>query len=494
MKTKSKVILSSILAAIFVVASVCLGVQLFTQKSDLTKGVYDGAFTAFADGETTATEIGTMKGMVSTKGDYLLLATALKIENFGDYSAIGYEITEDGTAVTAEGLESDTYYTGISVKTGEDTSKEWTMEEVFEGEEGVTGLIVAEISYDETADYAITPYVVSKTEGKLYGEAQEVLAEKIAYKFEAEDATFETQEGGSQYANPVKILNTSAASGSKILGNTQWNYWTIALSIESDVDCEAKLFVCLCGHASNSYKYITDGRYFTVSNSAGETVYDKSTVGELTINGGEQYVEKEVTTIDLKAGKNVITYHCTSNTSFCGIDYFKLAADASLDWWTGEEDDEAYEYEYKIEAESTTFATIESNQTNAVRTYSTSAASGGKILGATNQNKWTITFTVTSDVDCKAQLIICLCGHASQSYKYITDGLYFTVNNSGGETVYDKSTIGELTINGGEQYVEKVVTTIDLKAGENVITYKCENFMNICGFDYFKLLSTASLA
>ncbi len=185
MKTKSKVILSSILAAIFVVASVCLGVSLLGQKNNLTKGVYDGAFTAFADGETTATEIGTMKGMVSVNEDYLLIATALKIEDFDAYDAVGYKITEDGTPVEGD-LESDTYYTGISVKTANEP-KEWSMEEVFAGEEGVTGMIVAEISYKAASDYVITPYVV-KDGTPIDGEEQEIIAQKTTYKFEAETA------------------------------------------------------------------------------------------------------------------------------------------------------------------------------------------------------------------------------------------------------------------------------------------------------------------
>ncbi len=234
MKTKSRIILSSILAAIFVMASVCLGVQLFTQKSDLTKGVYDGAFTAFADGQATD-EIGEIRGMISVNKDYLLLATELCVANANDYSAIGYEIKENGG--TATDYSSDTYYTGITVKTGEEAFVTYYLQDVFGAETTAMGMIVAEIEYEAISAYEITPYVVSKTAGKLYGTAQTLDATEETYTLTLTGATVTSAD---EKANPTPV--TTSGEGEAVVNTYAFAAGT-DVTVQAVAEPDGKMFV-----------------------------------------------------------------------------------------------------------------------------------------------------------------------------------------------------------------------------------------------------------
>ncbi len=165
MKTTKKVIFSSVLAVIMLAVSVLLCLQgfSFSGVNTLTKGAYNDSFTAFAEeGETQAVaEIAETKYMLSVNEDYLLLATALHIENTDEYTEIGYIVTKDGKAVEDAGLSSSTYYTGITVQTTAEP-KTWEKEEIFTEDTEAMGMIVAEIKYNTAYEYTIQPYVIKK--------------------------------------------------------------------------------------------------------------------------------------------------------------------------------------------------------------------------------------------------------------------------------------------------------------------------------------------
>ncbi len=168
MKTKQKIIVSCLLSALFIVASVFLFLQLFAQKDNVkTKGVYNGAFTAFADGAAANAIIGETKGMMSTDGEYYLLATSFDVDNVANYKELGYEVTVGDAAEAEKVGASNLYYTGIVVKTSETTTKEWILGENIFTDVAADGMIVAEMEYDLACEYIFMPYLLTNDDTKI---------------------------------------------------------------------------------------------------------------------------------------------------------------------------------------------------------------------------------------------------------------------------------------------------------------------------------------
>ncbi|MGN0805009.1 MAG: hypothetical protein ACI4MS_06470 [Candidatus Coproplasma sp.] len=147
-------------------------------------GHYSSGFVAFAEENTTdntqtSTELLTeTKGMLSKNLDYLLITTGIKIptENLKSaYKAIGYKLSVDG--VEQADIVSDTYYTGISVKTGETSTYVYNISDIFPetvtGESEttvteVTAMIVAEIEYNPTSVYTIQAFITDNSDNTAY--------------------------------------------------------------------------------------------------------------------------------------------------------------------------------------------------------------------------------------------------------------------------------------------------------------------------------------
>lgn len=160
MKNKQKVLSTCFLSVLFVVSSLLLCFNVFTpSQTPATKGVYGGTFNVFAETEASAT-IGEIKGMKSIDNTYLLLATSFDVDDVANYSEVGYKVSKNGAEAEKVGAGSD-FYTGIVVRTGETTTKEYILgENIFQGVVA-DGMIVAEMEYDVTADYTIQPYIIA---------------------------------------------------------------------------------------------------------------------------------------------------------------------------------------------------------------------------------------------------------------------------------------------------------------------------------------------
>ena len=215
MKKTKNIILSVVLALVFVVASVCVLWQ--TGSAPTFNGVYGNTFTAFAE-ESEPAQIGETKYMKSVDGKYMLLATAMYIQDIENYVEVGYYISKNGVGVKNEQLKSNEYYTGITVKTGETTTKTWTMQEIFADDELVTGMIVVEIDYSEKEGYQIKPYA-KKTDASIVSGTTYAVEYKltIGYNFMTFNIRTETNNdtGATNWSNRreavVDVINNSGA-------------------------------------------------------------------------------------------------------------------------------------------------------------------------------------------------------------------------------------------------------------------------------------------
>ncbi|MBO5328501.1 MAG: hypothetical protein J6B04_04940 [Clostridia bacterium] len=167
MKTKQKVIFSTIVAVLVAIVSALLIAQAFNGAT-VTKGLYGKDFVAIAE-EESASELGVTYGMYSTDKKYLLVTTALRIENPKNYTEVGYVVTKDGVVLEEASLKSNAYYTSITVKTGVETSKTYQIADIFANDLQAMGMIVAEIDYDSACTYTIQAYVVANDGTKITG-------------------------------------------------------------------------------------------------------------------------------------------------------------------------------------------------------------------------------------------------------------------------------------------------------------------------------------
>ena len=258
MKIKSKAFIVTLLSALMVLATI-FGFGSLKQEKSALNGVYAGEFTAFAEEETQG-EVGVVQGMLSTDGAYLLLATPLTITDFSAYSAVGYEITKDGEAFVADGLESNAYYTGITVNTADGTIT-WTMEQIFD--ENTTGMIVAEIEYDKTITYSVTPYAISATDGKIYGSTASVEGVHV-HTF-----TYEMQTRKDRYAVGETYYEPFAKYNEKIVMSATCSGCGETYAVESyEIDKTAMAL----GQTEVEFSAVVDGA--TVKGAIPVEVYD----------------------------------------------------------------------------------------------------------------------------------------------------------------------------------------------------------------------------
>ena len=339
MKTK-KLFLTSILSILLVVAAV-FGITLLDKNDGTFKGIYSGDFTVCAEEQTSV--MGATKYLTSTNKDYMLITTSLKITDFNAYSAVGYEILRDGTALDDAGLNTNNIYTGITIKTGATTSKTWTMDQIFDDETGVTGMIVAEIAYSDYADFNVKPFVILVDgQTKEYGTTCGVVQEKTTTRFEMEAANIPS--GSKLYVGHEgkPLADVDYPSGDAYVGN--FNYvntgFTVSMNITSDVD-QVVMMSMSCGRGTyDAYMYMmfelkVNGETITVSD---DVVWEKWVDGEAGI--GHKYyswVKKDVVRIPLKAGDNLIEFIKpvdSGNTpgTYDNVDYIELTGAGNVAW------------------------------------------------------------------------------------------------------------------------------------------------------------------
>ena len=159
MKNKQKFMATAVLGVAFAVSTALMFVQSVPANTPATNGLYNGAFSVYAEEQDTAT-IGQTLGMKSVDEQYLLIATSFDVDDIANYSEVGYKISKDGAEAEKVGAGNQ-FYTGIVVKTGETTTKEYTLGDNIFADVVADGMIVAEIEYDATADYVIQPYLIT---------------------------------------------------------------------------------------------------------------------------------------------------------------------------------------------------------------------------------------------------------------------------------------------------------------------------------------------
>ena len=184
MKTKQKVLFSTIVAVLVAIVSALLIAQAFNNAA-VTKGVYENNFVAVAE-EENVSELGATYGMYSVDKKYLLVTTALRVENPKNYTEVGYIVTKDGEAVEDVSLKSNTYYTSITVKTGEEASKTYQIAEIFANDANAMGMIIAEIAYDTSSTYTVQAYVIANDGTKITTGEIEISARIIDGSFDGE--------------------------------------------------------------------------------------------------------------------------------------------------------------------------------------------------------------------------------------------------------------------------------------------------------------------
>lgn len=230
MKKTKNIVLSIVLALVFVVASVCILWQTGTTPS--FNGIYGNSFTTFAE-ESAPAEIGETKYMKSLDGKYMLLATAMYIQDVENYTEVGYYVAKNGVGVKNDALKSNAYYTGITLKTAADTTKTWTMQEIFAGDELITGMIVVEMAYSAMNGYQIQPYAKKVDAGVVEGTLYKVAyTDTLTYNFMSFNIRTETANdtGATNWSARrkavVDVINNSGADaiGLQEVRKAQFDY------------------------------------------------------------------------------------------------------------------------------------------------------------------------------------------------------------------------------------------------------------------------------
>ena len=211
MKANKKLILTCVLGSVFCLSTAMLCQNLKGEETFIN-GIYNGAFVTYAD-ETVEGVIGDTMYMTSNSKDYLLMATALHMDDVSQYSEIGYEIKEVGDDEYTK-YGSDAYYTGITVKLSNGGTKTWTMPEIFGAETTAMGMIVYEMPYDQASAYSIKPYAIANGEdAPVYGEEDAVKTVQ-AIEVDASNAVLDFAEG-TEFATDGLVVIATYSDGSK---------------------------------------------------------------------------------------------------------------------------------------------------------------------------------------------------------------------------------------------------------------------------------------
>jgi len=453
MKMKSKTILTWLLGATFAVSTALLGAQLFTQKGDVfTSGAYGDAFTAYA--ETTAEEIGAMKGMQSIDGNYLLLATALKIDDYGAYTAVGYEITENGNPLVADGLETSGYYTSITVKTEGDPVT-YTMEDIFAGEQGVTGMIVAEVPYNAYKDYSIKAYVV-KNEDKIYNGGNEMVGKVNVAK------TLQLEAAEATMSGSATVITGSKGQKSSYLDFVDFpdgEEGTATFSVVAKQAGRAVLSIC-SGHRE---EYALNSVYTIKVNGVDIAISDRLVSG----SGWFNWIIEEYATINLKEGVNDIAITCGEN--YHTLDYITLGIP---------EGQSLAPVISKLEAKDAVVDGVATIVTDTGKKWSSNL---DYVDFHGDNGTSTVTFTYDAVFAGQLKFVICL---GSRDGGSLSD--FVTVEFNGEELDLSGITVVDGPQTGGnawQDWTEVEVGTFDVVAGTNTIVFTVGN----CLLDYVSL-------
>ena len=350
MQTKRKITLIAILSVIFAIATTLLCLQ--PSKLGATNGIYDGNFTAYAQ---TDESLGEIKGMTSADGNYLLLATSLKISNFEDYSAVGYEIEQDGVMLTGDNLCTPNYYTGITFRTGDDTTKTLTMQEIFG--DSATGMIVAEIAFSDCADYTIKPFLLANDgTSKTYGTTFEGVREKNDFKFEAECAVVTADNKVSVGTEGKGVVVTNNPSGGMFVSGIKNAVEAkLEFNVTSSGNAKATMVACM---GLREWQLVMSN-VFTLTVNGQEVAIGEDVI--FPVADGVRYwdwTEVEICKIDLVKGANTIAFEKKAGLgdgvgNGLNFDYITLTTAANLQWTSEVEKGHTFEGEWTLQTAPT---------------------------------------------------------------------------------------------------------------------------------------------
>ena len=384
---------------------------------------------------------------------------------------------DDFYKVTINGVR---YKTGLTIeKTGETAA--WTTFYNFELLNGVelkTGsntIVFERIGNALNLDYVTISSAENVSLTSSAG-TQNVL------KIEAEDCTL---------VNTAKVYSTDKQydvndpSGGNFVGSISSIAGSgVSFAVTVEKDCTAQLVLCY-GNRTND---TTDKKFaskfsLTLNDEAllSDVVFNTETNNNYNYFGWEEYT---ICTVQLKAGKNIFKMISTGVTS-SNIDYFKLFSLESLvkaDITDADDESEVkYDKELKIEAENCTLggAAVINSEENS------NNPSGGKYVGKFGTKGSSVTFTVTAEKACKAQLVLCYGNRANIADAFATR---FTFTLNGKELVSTAaSNKGTPDWFGWEEYV---ICTVDLAEGDNTFVVTAIGASGTSNIDYFKVLST----
>ncbi|MBO5328808.1 MAG: hypothetical protein J6B04_06515 [Clostridia bacterium] len=494
MKTKLKFLLGSVISAAFVLAGVNFSIPYINASS--TKGEYNGSFAAFAETQST-NEIGEVLGMYSTDGNYLLLATSLTITDYKAYTEVGYKVTKGGEAYTAEGLSTNKYYTSISVTTTNGKAT-YDINSVFKDSENlsaITGMIVAEITFDSSAAYTIQPYAI-KDGNTVYGETQNVNQIK-SFTYEVEDAML-SFSSDTRVNSPKFVTDTTVgASGDGYFKNPGYNPFVITMIIESDKDCEATMYMTAAAHKSTAMYFLMDTkeggvivdytRYFSVN---GEQLTQKGVTIPSNADAATSVIWTEVKcdVINLKKGRNVLVYANPGEKTMSNIDCFRFESDANLSVCT--------ESSYTVEVEDVNitgsgYIVFDSSKTEAGQ----ASASGGVFIGGLSGKAWTMTFNIVSDMDC--EVVVYITGRVKASQQWIlldnaNDATKTRVLKVNGTDIGQTGAKLPAQVD-AEIWGEAQVAVISLKKGNNVVELVNGSGATCFDIDCFRFVTIGGL-
>lgn len=350
MQTKRKITLIAILSVIFAIATTLLCLQ--PSKLGATNGIYDGNFTAYAQ---TDESLGEIKGMTSADGNYLLLATSLKISNFEDYSAVGYEIEQDGVMLTGDNLCTPNYYTGITFRTGDDTTKTLTMQEIFG--DSATGMIVAEIAFSDCADYTIKPFLLANDgTSKTYGTTFEGVREKNDFKFEAECSVVTADNKVSVGTEGKGVVATNNPSGGMFVSGIKNAVEAkLEFNVTSSGNAKATMVACM---GLREWQLVMS-RVFTLTVNGQEVAIGEDVI--FPVADGVKFwdwTEVEICKIDLVKGANTIAFEKKAGLgdgvgNGLNFDYITLTTAANLQWTSEVEKGHTFDSEWTLQTAPT---------------------------------------------------------------------------------------------------------------------------------------------
>ena len=442
--------------------------------------------------------------------DYLGLKCDIALQYYSEVQNGGH------TRTTWNMVEEPTLTKEGKISSYCDTCRDYVEESIpaISESNGYTRTIIS----DGSSQFVRVKWTFTKDSSKFDFVKTEYPSDAKSYVFEAESAEF----GGSARKDFDVIYG---ASGGFYIGQMNNNQSYITLDIYAEDACEALLLIGFGCRTDKSIVF-NNGRTLTLNGATvsvpNESVFTKSVTGPNWLAWGEF----EIVTLNLREGRNTLTI--TNNAKeFSNVDYFKLISVSEISWYVDEEHDHndsdndhycnicyevvsecgdsdgdklcdickknlhAYDVSVKFEAEG---AEIVSNS------YRTGIGTEGKgaektgnpsgdafIHNLENATEFSVTFKIYSPKAQKAALVLCM-GRREKELKVAdmfdiwVNGNLLQVSSDVGFGLYDSILYYDWT--------ELEVATIDLKEGENVITFtRNVNEQNVLNFDYILIKS-----